>query len=559
MLTSWLILFAVVVVVLVIVVMAIISDSASNPIVPTAHASEISTAPHPPGSEDPRPLSPISSPMTVSREDSVDILLIGAGAMSTTLGLLLQQIAPHLRICLVEKLERVAQESTDTFQNAGTGHAGYCELNYTPVNAQGQIDASKALVINASFEESLELWSYLVEQGHLPEPHHFINQVPHLSFVQGADSVEFLQKRHAILKESVAFGDMEYTEDRELLREWIPLIMKNRPPQKRVAATRVRYGTDVDFGSLARNMVSYLTTQDNFDLRMHRTVVDLRQQENKQWRVDVCNLTTGASEVIKARFVFLGAGGGALPLLQKSGIAEGKGYGGFPVSGQWLICNKPSIIEQHEAKVYGKPPLGAPPMSVPHLDTRIMGGKRSLLFGPFAGFTTKYLNHGSLWDLLNSITSDNLKPMIHAGLDNIPLTLYLIREVLQSHNSRCDSLRQFVVDARNDDWKLAHAGKRVQIIKKTPQGGKLEFGTEVISSADGTLAALLGASPGASTTVRVMLHVLERCFPTLIQHSWKSRLQTMIPSYGENLLQNPELFRKIRQRNLSVLHLDKSD
>lgn len=542
---SWLILFAVFVVVLVVVVMAILSANASP-----------STL-HLPGDTSLTPTLHPGVPTVV--EEEVDILLVGGGAMSTTLGILLHQLDPNLRICLLEKLEQIAQESTNTFQNAGTGHAGYCELNYTPTTDKGSIDTSKAFLINTSFEESLQLWSFLVEQNRLPHPSHFINQVPHLSFVKGSDDIAYLRKRHELLKDSVAFGDMLYTEDHALLKEWIPLIMKNRRPNESLAATHVRYGTDVDFGSLARHMTNSLAQQDNFDLRLQRVVVDLRQQEDRRWRVDVQNLKTGASEVLKTRFVFLGAGGGSLPLLQKSGIAESKGYGGFPVSGQWLICEKPALINQHEAKVYGKPALGAPPMSVPHLDTRIMNGKRSLLFGPFAGFTTKYLNHGSILDLLNSLASDNLKPMIEVGLDNVPLTLYLIKEVLQSHHSRCESLRQFVVDAQNADWKLAHAGKRVQVIKKSKEGrGKLEFGTEVICSADGTLAALLGASPGASTTAHVMLRILEQCFPDDMKRpEWQSKLKTMIPSYGEDLLKNPDLFRQIRQRNLSVLEIDR--
>ncbi|MCB9638515.1 MAG: malate dehydrogenase (quinone) [Myxococcales bacterium] len=505
-------------------------------------------------------LRPVLQPedVTVPTEE-FDIVLVGAGAMSTTLGMILQQLDPNLRICMVEKLDEIAVESTDALNNAGTGHAGYCELNYTPQGADGKINASKAFKINAAFEVSLAFWSHLVEKGILPDPDAFIRQVPHLSFVWGEDDVRFLRNRYEALKDSVAFGDMEFSDDPAKLREWVPLIMNGRTSSTKIAATRVRYGADVDFGALARTMTEHMAQQGNFDLRLHRAVEDLTQQSDRRWIVKLKNTKTDTIEVINAGFVFLGAGGGALPLLQQSGIPEAAGYGGFPVGGQWLICKKPEVVEQHTAKVYGKAALGAPPMSVPHLDTRVIDGQRMLLFGPFAGFTTRYLIHGSLLDLPKSLALENLIPMISVGINQLDLTMYLVSEVLQSQKARVDSLRRYFPEAADGDWELAHAGKRVQIIKKHPtKGGSLEFGTEVVSSADGTLAALLGASPGASTSVQIMLDVLERCFPTQMEQSeWPERLREMIPCYGKDLNEHPELFREIRQQNLRVLGLDK--
>ncbi|WP_010325382.1 malate dehydrogenase (quinone) [Marinobacterium stanieri] len=489
---------------------------------------------------------------------TVDVLLVGAGAMSTTLGMLLKQLDPTLKIAMVERLDHVARESTDGWNNAGTGHAAYCELNYTPQQADGSINATKAFAINTSFEVSLQFWSYLVEQGKLPSPKEFINPTPHCSFVWGEKNVEFLRKRYETLSQHHCFKDMEYSEDHDTLREWIPLVMKDRQPDEKVAGTRVRYGSDVNFGQLARHMVLHLEQQDNFDLLLSRIVEDLNKQDDGSWNVTLKNTESGQKEVINSRFVFLGAGGGALPLLQKSGIREGEGYGGFPVSGMWLVCKRPEIIEQHQAKVYGMAPIGAPPMSVPHLDTRVIDGKKALLFGPFAGFTTKFLKQGSFLDLPCSIRLGNLKPMLSVAKNNMDLTRYLISEVMQSHSSRVDSLRNFFPEAKDDDWELSYAGQRVQIIKPgTETAGKLEFGTEVITSEDGSLAALLGASPGASTAVSAMMSIVERCYEERLQKSdWQDRIQELIPSYGKSLTDDAALMETVRARTLSVLELD---
>ncbi len=489
---------------------------------------------------------------------TVDVLLVGAGAMSTTLGMLLKQLDPTLKIGMVERLDHVARESTDGWNNAGTGHAAYCELNYTPQQADGSINATKAFAINTSFEVSLQFWSYLVEQGKLPSPKEFIHPTPHCSFVWGEKNVEFLRKRFETLSKHHCFKDMEFSEDHDTLREWMPLVMKDRQPDEKIAGTRVRYGSDVNFGQLARHMVLHLEQQDDFDLLLSRIVEDLDKQSDGSWNVTLKNTSNGQKEIINSRFVFLGAGGGALPLLQKSGIDEGQGYGGFPVSGMWLVCKRPEIIEQHMAKVYGMAPIGAPPMSVPHLDTRVIDGKKALLFGPFAGFTTKFLKQGSFMDLPCSIRLSNLKPMLSVAKNNMDLTRYLISEVMQSHSSRVDSLRNFFPEAKDEDWELSYAGQRGQIIKPgTETAGKLEFGTEVITSADGSLAALLGASPGASTAVSAMLSIVERCYAERMKEAdWKAKILELIPSYGQSLTDDAALLEQVRSRTLSVLELD---
>ncbi len=489
--------------------------------------------------------------------NKVDVLLVGSGVMSATLASLLSELDSTLSMTMVERLPSIAAESTDAKNNAGTGHAGYCELNYTPASANGQIEIKRALSINAAFETSLQFWSYLIEAGQLPSPKNFINPTPHLSFVWGEDDVNFLRKRYDLLKTHHLFADMEYSEDPTVISRWMPLVMQNRDPKQKVAATRVAYGSDVDFGSLTRSFVNNLTKKPNFKLKLNSEVRGLKQLDNGRWQLKVVNLKTKKAQLFDAGFVFLGAGGGALKLLQKSGVPESNGYGGFPVSGQWLVCDKPELVAQHKSKVYGKAALGAPPMSVPHLDIRLIDGKPALLFGPYAGFTTKFLNQGSYLDLIKSVKPGNIKPMLKVGKQHTDLTRYLIVEAMKTHTSKLAVLRQFYPDAIKADWRLENAGKRVQIIKKCDEkGGKLEFGTEIVAAKDGTIAALLGASPGASVAVQTMLDVLERCFSQQLESTdWQNKIRLLIPSYKQSLIDDPELLKAVRQRTLTTLKL----
>jgi len=488
-----------------------------------------------------------------------DIILIGAGIMSATLGVLLKQLQPDLTIEIFERLDVAAAESSDAWNNAGTGHSAFCELNYTPQLADGSIETVKAVKIAESFEESRQFWSYLIQQNLLDLPESFIRSIPHMSFVWGENNVEFLKKRHQALTKCHLFKGMEYSEDPQQIAEWTPLIMEGRDPSEKVAATRMELGTDVNFGSLTRCMFNHLKKTTSVHLHFGHEVRKLRQEEDGSWYVKVKELASGEKKKLRAKFVFIGAGGGSLPLLLKSDIPQGKGFGGFPVSGQWLVCKNPAIIEKHQAKVYGKAAVGSPPMSVPHLDTRVINGQKALLFGPYAGFSTKFLKSGSFLDLPLSIKVNNLRPMLIAGLKNIPLTRYLIHEVRQSSEDRLGSLQAFMPNARLEDWKLEVAGQRVQVIKKDEkEGGILEFGTEVVSAADGSIAALLGASPGASTAVSIMLSLLKRCFPDRVNSAeWQQKLKQMIPSYGKSLANDPHLLSEIRNMTSEVLGLAK--
>ena len=487
-----------------------------------------------------------------------DVVLIGAGVMSATLGVLLKQLEPDLTIGIYERLNEAAAESSDAWNNAGTGHAAFCELNYTPELPDGTIDISKAVRISESFDISRQFWAYMVGNKLINLPLNFINSIPHMSFVWGDKNVDFLRKRYEAMQGCHLFKGMEYSEDIEQLLRWMPLIMDGRTVTEKIAATYMPIGTDVNFGALTRGMFQYLQQQPGVSLYFDHEVRDLQQESDSRWRIEMRDLDTGEEKLVDAGFVFIGAGGGALPLLMKSGIPEGHGYGGFPVSGQWLKCINPEVIEKHHAKVYGKAAVGSPPMSVPHLDTRFINGKKELLFGPYAGFTTRFLKEGSFMDLPMSVKLGNLRPMVAAGLRNIPLTKYLVNQVLQSQEDRMISLREYMPQARQEDWVLEHAGKRVQVIKKHPDHvGVLEFGTEVISAADGSLAALLGASPGASTAASIMLSLLDKCFPEKVKTSeWQSKLKEIIPSYGQSLANDEALLQKVRARTAEVLGLE---
>jgi malate dehydrogenase (quinone) len=491
-------------------------------------------------------------------QKKTDVILIGAGVMSATLGSLLKELAPEWEIKVFEKLANAGEESSNEWNNAGTGHAALCELNYTSEKPDGTIDISKAIKINEQFQLSMQFWSYLVNSNLIRNPQDFIMPLPHISLVQGEQNVTFLKKRFKALSNNPLFQGMEFSDDNEKLIEWLPLIMEGRTLDEPIAATKIESGTDVNFGALTRMLFDHLKSE-NVEINYKHSVKDIKRTSDGSWEVNVHNIDSGKVESHSAKFVFIGAGGASLPILQKTGIPESKHIGGFPVSGLFLVCNNPEVVEQHHAKVYGKAKVGAPPMSVPHLDTRYIDNKKSLLFGPFAGFSPKFLKTGSNLDLIGSVKPNNVFTMLAAGVKEMSLTKYLIQQVLLSNEKRMEELREFIPNAKNEDWDIVVAGQRVQVIKDTEAGkGTLQFGTEVVSAADGSIAALLGASPGASTAVHVMLEVLEKCFPQHMK-DWELKIKEMIPSYGVSLVQNPELFQEIHTSTAQTLGLSQKE
>ncbi|HBY2247952.1 TPA: malate dehydrogenase (quinone) [Klebsiella pneumoniae] len=502
-------------------------------------------------------VGPNSTRTNTRHEQETDVLLIGGGIMSATLGTWLQELEPDWSITMVEQMSSVAEESSNGWNNAGTGHAALMELNYTPQTANG-INIDKAVDINEAFHISRQFWAHQVTRGVLNKPKSFINSVPHMSFVWGEDNVNFLRARYAALQQSELFRGIRYSEDHQQIKAWAPLVMEGRDPLQKIAATRSEVGTDVNYGEITRQLIAGLQKHDNFSLQLGTVVRRFKRNADKSWTVTLADADNRRQKlVIKAKFIFIGAGGAALTLLQETGIPQAKEYAGFPVGGQFLVCENPEVVNHHLAKVYGQAEVGAPPMSVPHIDTRIIDGKRVVLFGPFATFSTRFLKNGSLWDLLASTNTSNILPMLNVGLDNFDLVKYLISQVMQKDKDRLAALCEYYPEARKEDWRLWQAGQRVQIIKRdAKKGGVLRLGTEVVSDDEGTVAALLGASPGASTAAPIMLQLMEKVFKDKVNSpEWQAKLKAIIPTYGIRLDGNPAEIEKALAWTSEVLEL----
>ncbi|GGG49439.1 malate dehydrogenase (quinone) [Bizionia arctica] len=485
-----------------------------------------------------------------------DLICVGGGIMSATLALLSKLLKPDLKVLVLERLDAVAQESSATWNNAGTGHSALCELNYTPQNEDGSVDIHKAIDICTQFETSKQFWSYLTTKGYIKNPVEFICKVPHHSWVIGKDNADYLEKRYQAMKQHFMFNTIQFTKDIEQMKQWFPLMMHQRNNDEAMAASRIERGTEVNYGTLTKQLYEILDTEFDTKVQCHKEVLDVDPDTNLDWSVKVKDLKTDDISHLEAKHAFIGAGGGSLLLLQKAEIEEKEGYGGFPISGEWLVCKNPDIINQHNAKVYSKAGIGDPPMSVPHLDTRYINGKRELLFGPFAGFSPKFLKEGSNLDLFKSIKFKNLHSFWGVFWHNLPLTEYLVKQVAMSFKDRMNALRVFVKDAKDDDWEILVAGQRVQTIKKNEfEGGILEFGTEVVSSKDGKITCLLGASPGASTAVKIMLDVLEKAFPELLNSTEAiENLNEMIPFFNKTI--DESFFNEQLKKSETILQLN---
>ena len=499
----------------------------------------------------------VCSSVHAEETEKTDVLLIGGGIMSASLGTLLHDLQPDWKQLMVEKLDGVALESSNGWNNAGTGHSANMELNYTPERKDGSIDVTKALEINEAFMISRQFWTTQVQRGVLNNPHSFINSTPHMSFVWGDKNVDFLTKRYKALQETTLFQGMQFSTDQNQIKKWAPLIIEGRDPQQKVAATWTPVGTDVNYGEITRQLVGSLKKNDNFKLETSTEATDFKRNADNSWHVTVTDVKTGNTHAVDAKYVFIGAGGGALKLLQKTGIPEADNYAGFPVGGSFLVTENPDITRLHAEKVYGQASVGAPPMSVPHLDARFLDGKRVVLFGPFATFSTKFLKQGSFLDLLSTTTTKNVIPMTDVGMDNFDLVKYLIGQVMLSDDDRFAALKEYYPSARKEDWKLIQAGQRVQITKKdADKGGVLKLGTEIVTDQQKTLAALLGASPGASTAAPISINVMKKLFPEQFNSpEWQSKIRTIVPSYGQELNGNVALTQKVWNDTAAALQL----
>ena len=458
----------------------------------------------------------------MSNPENYDFALIGGGIMSATLGVMLKIANPKINLVMLERLNQVAQESSDAWNNAGTGHAALCELNYMPDSKDGSLpDPAKAIAINEQFQISRAFWAYCVERGILAEPSSFIRTTPHMTFVRGDKDVDYLRRRFEALKPQPLFAGMKYSEDLGEIADWAPLLVDGRASTDRVAATWIEQGTDVDYGAITRQLVDWLCKQ-GMRLETGSEVKALHQFPDGRWQLW---LGSSSQRIVTANKVFVGAGGWALKLMQSAKLPEIEGYGTFPVSGHFLRTDNQDLVSLHLAKVYSQAAVGAPPMSVPHLDTRVVDGKTSLLFGPFAGINPKFLKSGSVLDLPRSVRIKNLLPYLSVALKNFSLLVYLIREVTKSRSKKFDSLREFVPDINESDWSYYEAGQRAQIIKPSGRLGTLQFGTEVIAGGSASIAGLLGASPGASVSVSVMLDVLDKLDLTAVRNAVESDVE----------------------------------
>ncbi|MFL6587023.1 MAG: malate dehydrogenase (quinone) [Luteimonas sp.] len=496
------------------------------------------------------------APPEPENAEPVDVVLIGAGVMSVTLATYLQELEPDWRIEMYERLDGVSLESSDGWNNAGTGHSGFAELNYTPEREDGTIETARAVDIAEQFEISRQFWSHQVEAGRLGTPTDFINATPHMSFVWGDANIDYLRRRYEALSKEPLFNGMAYSEDPGQIAAWAPLMMQGRDPAQKIAATWMPLGTDVNFGVITRQLTEALERSPNFGLHLRHEVRKLQREHDGTWTVAVHDLATDTTRSIRTKFVFVGAGGAALTMLQHSGIPEAANYGGFPVGGQFLAADNPAVTGRHEVKAYGKAEEGSPPMSVPHLDARMLDGKQVLLFGPFALQSTRFLKHGSWFDLFSSVNNHNVAGMMRVGAENRDLVGYLVSQALLSDADRMAELQKYYPDAQPADWRLVTAGQRVQVIKRDPEKGAiLQFGTEIVTDADGSIAALLGASPGASTSPKIMLDVMRKVYPAQMEGRWRERIAQIVPSFGQTLNTDVALTNRIRGMTSRVLQL----
>lgn len=465
------------------------------------------------------------------------LVIVGAGIMGVTFATLARELDPNLDITLIERLPGPAMSNSGVFNNAGTGHEANCELNYTPVD-EDEIALDKALHIHAQFNVAKQFWAYLVKQGIVKNPASFIHATKHCTLV-AEDSIGMLRLRFEEMSKHHFFGNMSFSESREEIQSWIPYTMEQRSETERMAATKIEGGTDVNFQAVTEDMVRYLGHhQVKLDFNTH--VKRVHKSPTGTWLVEASK--DGAPVQYKADKLFVGAGGGAFPLLKKSHLPCRSRFAGFPVGGRFLVAE---IDEQaaryYNAKTYGKAKVGAPPMSVPHLDLRAANGRHYLLFGPFATFMPVLEKGRGFVEYVRSMRLHDLPNLLNVALEHFPLVKYLVSETFKGKESMFTELENFAPGIRKKfEWKIVQAGQRVQIIKD----GDLQMGTEVIVSEDLSYGTLLGASPGASVSPEVMLRTLEKMIPELFESeaSQEKLKEIFVTTDLKQLITKPEVY-----------------
>ncbi|GAC66623.1 malate:quinone oxidoreductase [Gordonia soli] len=465
----------------------------------------------------------------LTTDHEADVVLIGGGIMSTTLGAMLAVVQPDWRILLVERADTLASESSGPWNNAGTGHMGLCELNYMPDPADGRTPAR----IARQFHLTRQWWAFLAMSG-LVDPARFVHATPHMDVVFGADDVAYLRERHRTLVGDPLFAELRYSEEPGEIAEWAPLVMRGRSSDEPIAATWHPGGTDVDFGALT-TATADIIADNGGEILLRHEVRSLTRTPDGGWivsgrRTDDADGHSGRFTIHARRHVFVGAGGLALRLLQRAGLPEVRGYAVLPVGAAFFRCSTPSVVAAHTAKVYGQAAVGAPPMSVPHLDARVVDGRRHLLFGPYATFSTRLLKSGSLTDAFTTLRWRNLPVIAAAMWHNLALIRFLIVQLLATRSRKFEQLRRFLPTAVDGDWELIPAGQRAQLVVPDESAvGAIHQGTELVTSADRSISGVLGASPGASTAVTIMVDVLRTAFPDRWTTGWEHRIGEAIP------------------------------
>ncbi|WP_404362730.1 malate:quinone oxidoreductase [Marinobacter sp.] len=472
----------------------------------------------------------------------MNVIIIGAGIMGTTFATLAKEMAPDLDITILERLDGPGEGNSSAFWNAGTGHEANCELNYTPVDEE-VISVEKALKIHAQFNVAKQFWAHLVKKGAVKEPETFINQTRHCTIVSES-AIEELKLRFSEMSAHHFFEQMRYSEDFDEIKSWIPYVMEERPRHEKMAATLVETGTDVNFGALTEQMAEHAVRDLGVSIKYGTHVKRVHRSPTGRWVIEAD--TSGEPVQYKADVLFVGAGGGAFPLLKKSHLPFRRRFAGFPVGGRFLQAPvSKEEADHYRAKTYGKAKVGAPPMSVPHLDLRVVNGRHYLLFGPFASFKPRLERGRGFFDYLASIRPHDIPGLLNVALEHFPLVKYLVSETFKGEKSMFEELDSFAPGlSKRFDWKPIQAGQRVQIIKD----GDLQMGTEILVSSDKTYGTLLGASPGASVSPEVMLRCLEQLLPAIFtkEEARKKKNEIFPEDDLDRLINDPDHYREIR-------------